>query len=84
MGARMGKRTAAGASVDRDRRPRYVRPGDIAEQLSISLRQAEALVAAGVFGPALRIGHRTVRVQQAGVDAYVRRLEREGGTSREA
>lgn len=67
----MGKRIA---QTDRGR---YVKPSDIAEQLSISQRRAESLCAEGAFGPRLKIGHRTVRVQQAGVDAYVRRLERE-------
>jgi hypothetical protein len=53
-----------------------VKPSDIAEQLSISQRRAESLCAEGAFGPRIKIGHRTVRVQQAGVDAYLRRLER--------
>lgn len=70
----MGKRTAQAS------RGRYVTASDIAEQLFISQRQAERLMAEGAFGPRLRIGYRTMRVQQAGVDAYVRRLERDAAS----
>lgn len=56
-------------------RPKYVDPPAIAEQLSISVRHAERLARDGAFGPRLRFGHRTVRVQQAGVDAFLRRAE---------
>jgi predicted DNA-binding transcriptional regulator AlpA len=61
-------------------RTRWVRPADVAEQLSISERQAQRLAADGAFGPRIRIGHHTVRVQQAGVDAFLRRAE-DGGRS---
>jgi len=56
-------------------RPRWVGPKSIANQLTISERHAERLCQEGVFGPRLVIGHRTVRVQQAGVDAFLAKAE---------
>jgi hypothetical protein len=57
-------------------RAKYVDPTAVAAQLSISVRHAERLARDGAFGPRLVLGHRTVRVQQSGVDAFLRRAER--------
>lgn len=75
----MSKKTTKSADGDpgpQMMRPRYVDPPAIALQLSISVRHAERLARDGAFGPRLRLGHRTVRVQQAGVDAFLRRAEK--------
>jgi hypothetical protein len=57
--------------------PDLVDPRQVARQLSISVRHAERLAAEGAFGPRYKIGYRTMRVQQSGVDAFLRRAERE-------
>ena len=60
---------------NKSREPIWIEPKTVARQLSISQRHARRLAAEGAFGPRLQIGYHTVRVQQSGVDLYVRRAE---------
>lgn len=80
VGKQLGK---SGGDAEDDRTPpggvsragRMVDAKWIAARLSISVRHAERLMTRGEFGPPFKLGHRTTRVQRAGVDLFLRRAE---------